>query len=224
MSSITGRTILVHGGSITSRKAFIDNLLDSGSNGSSSTIHLLDAYVKTPSVEQVREFIRLSEYSSLASSQVTIYMILGAENLSPLIQNVLLKTLEEVSENKSFVLETGSIDVLLPTIQSRAYPIMLEEEGSGDTLDVASLSDKPLHELFSLAEEYAAEDNKARLLMKSLLRFMRERYLQQGIILAHLNYTEFLLANYEVIGRTNASVRLILENCLLNFYSLFGKK
>ena len=77
----------------------------------------------------------------MASEETTV-LILAAKVFSPVIQNKLLKIIEEPPKNKEFILITNSKSTVLGTIRSR-LPVrviseVIEEEILG--LDVASLS------------------------------------------------------------------------------------
>ncbi len=81
------------------------------------------------------------EKAYMASEEVTI-IILAAKTFSPLVQNKLLKVIEEPPKNKEFILVTESKSTVLDTIKSR-LPIsvlseMKEEEALG--LDMKNLS------------------------------------------------------------------------------------
>ena len=81
------------------------------------------------------------EKAYLASEEITV-IILAAKSFSPIVQNKLLKVIEEPPKNKEFILVTASKATILPTIRSR-LPIKVlsqtvEEEMLG--LDVAQLS------------------------------------------------------------------------------------
>jgi len=222
VSSINGRAVLVHGGDKASRDVFINDIfLHSGDSRISKVV--LDAHEKHVSVEMIRDYIQSSHYSSLSVSSMTVYLLYGAEKLAGVVQNTLLKTLEEVPAGKAFVLEAPSLESMLPTIQSRVFPISVEETQDESIIDFAEWRGYQLPQLFKLAEEYAEEPEKAKGLLKLLLLYVRKEQYSRGTTSQMVNYTEFLLTNYGLIGSTNVSVKLVLENSLLGFYSLFGK-
>jgi len=77
----------------------------------------------------------------MASEETTV-IILGAKQFSPVVQNKLLKIIEEPPKNKEFILITNSKSTILGTIRSRLPTIVLseakEEEDLG--LDLKQLS------------------------------------------------------------------------------------
>lgn len=58
-------------------------------------------------------------------SPVTAGIIRNAETMTPEAQNALLKTLEEPPDHAMLILETGSPDLLLPTVISRCRMVRL---------------------------------------------------------------------------------------------------
>ncbi len=87
------------------------------------------------------------EKSYLASVKRTV-IILIAENFSDLVQNALLKVIEEPPKNKEFIFLTQSKSAMLPTIKSRLPIVVLSEFKDKQALDLA------LHSL-SLEQVYA---------------------------------------------------------------------
>ena len=89
-------------------------------------------------VEDVKFVI---EKAYLASANETI-IILGAKSFSPIIQNRLLKILEEPPKNKTFILITPSKSTILPTIRSRLPLLVLQEHFEEEVLalDLKNLS------------------------------------------------------------------------------------
>ena len=222
VSSINGRAVLVHGGRKEHRDAFISTIFSRASHKFASVV--LDSHAKRVSVEDIREFIQSSNYSSLSVSTMTVYVLYGAEKLSGVVQNTLLKTIEEVPVGKAFILEAQSLESLLPTIQSRVFPISVDGTNEVWSIDIANWRGYKLSKLFKLAEEYAEEQEKAKELISALLQFVRENQYIKGMTPQTVSYAEFLLTNFGLIGTTNASVKLILENSLYGFYALFCQK
>lgn len=219
VSSINGRSVLVYGGRKHHRDEFI-NAIFLGDEGSKVTKVVLDSYEKHVTVEQIRNFIQSSHYSSLHVSQITVYILYGAEKLSGVVQNTLLKTLEEVPPGKAFILEAPALESVMPTIQSRVFPISVSSDNI-QLLNVQEWRTMSLPALFKLAEDYSDDHERAKEVLHSLLDFVRKEQFMKGMTHQTINYSEFLLSNYSLIGSTNASVRLILENSLLSFYALF---
>ena len=89
-------------------------------------------------VEDVKFVI---EKAYLASHNETI-IILGAKSFSPIIQNRLLKILEEPPKNKIFILITPHKSTILPTIRSRLPLLVLHDSHEEEVLelDIKNLS------------------------------------------------------------------------------------
>ncbi|SFV60546.1 DNA poymerase III subunit delta' [hydrothermal vent metagenome] len=93
---------------------------------------------KAFSVEDAKKVIA----KAYMTSETLSVIILVAKVFSPIVQNKLLKLIEEPPRNKAFILITESKSTILPTIHSR-LPIQLEhyaEEVFDLGLDVARLS------------------------------------------------------------------------------------
>jgi len=81
------------------------------------------------------------EKAYMASEETTV-LILAAKTFSPIVQNKLLKVIEEPPKNKEFILVTNSKATILDTIRSR-LPIKVLSRGEQEVdigLDVAALS------------------------------------------------------------------------------------
>ena len=99
------------------------------------------------------------EKAYMASEEITV-IILAAKTFSPIVQNKLLKVIEEPPRNKEFILITASKATILPTIRSR-LPIKIlsetvEEELLG--LDVAQLT---LLAVYEFVQTHKRTDAKA---------------------------------------------------------------
>ena len=112
------------------------------------------------------------EKAYLASEEITV-IILAAKHFSPIVQNKLLKVIEEPPKNKEFILVTVSKAAILPTIRSRMPVKVLsqtrEEEALG--LDVVQLS---------LADVYAFIQTHKRTDAKQMKRLV-ERIVKRAI-------------------------------------------
>jgi len=62
------------------------------------------------------------------ASQNKIYLCLACESFSEVVQNRLLKIIEEPPRNKEFIIITPSKSALLPTIKSRLPVTVIDEE------------------------------------------------------------------------------------------------
>jgi len=120
------------------------------SNDFDNTIALLEAQKKTESIVKILEEDKAFSVTDaekviakayLASEETTV-IVLTAKQFSPVVQNKLLKIIEEPPKNKEFILITNSKSTILGTIRSR-LPITIlsevqEEEALG--LDLKQLS------------------------------------------------------------------------------------
>ena len=127
------------------------------------------------------------EKAYMASEEITI-IILAAKTFSPLVQNKLLKVIEEPPKNKEFILVTESKSTVLDTIKSR-LPIsvqseMKEEEALG--LDLKNLS---LESVYAFIQTHKRTDTKA---MKPLIeRISKEAIRSEGYNLDEKTLTLF---------------------------------
>lgn len=87
-----------------------------------------------------------------AYGRYLIGIINDADSLSEVIQNKLLKTLEEPGEDTILILAASNRDNLLDTVRSRCSDIRMESFGSGDDEEVENTSAK-LEELCKLLME-----------------------------------------------------------------------
>ena len=103
------------------------------------------------------------EKAYMASEENTI-ILLAAKTFSPLVQNKLLKVIEEPPTNKEFILLTESKSTILDTIRSRLPITVLsehkEEEDLG--LDVATLS---LGSVYEFVQTHKRTDSKKMTLL-----------------------------------------------------------
>ncbi len=98
------------------------------------------------------------EKAYMASEETTV-LILAAKTFSPIVQNKLLKVIEEPPRNKEFILITNSKATILDTIRSR-LPIRIVSQGDEETdigLDVAALS---LSSVYAFTQEHKRTDAK----------------------------------------------------------------
>lgn len=76
-------------------------------------------------VDAIRQ-IRSDAYIKPNEAPSKVYVLLGAQNMSEISQNALLKVFEEPPQNVLFILTTVSAAALLPTVRSRAQIFTLE--------------------------------------------------------------------------------------------------
>ena len=99
------------------------------------------------------------------ASEVTTVIILIAEAFTNVIQNKLLKVIEEPPKNKIFILITANKSTILPTIKSRLPVTVLLEKGEEEALglDVKQLN---LQSVYDFVQRHKRSDTKV---MKKLL-------------------------------------------------------
>lgn len=114
--------------------------------GSHPDITILDgeANPRAFPVDAIRQ-IRSDAYIKPNEAPNKVYVLLGAQNMSEISQNALLKVFEEPPQNVLFILTAVSAASLLPTVRSRAQIFSLE--GGQTTVDV----DLPFMEKLTVA-------------------------------------------------------------------------
>ncbi len=98
------------------------------------------------------------EKAYMASEELTV-IIMAAKLFSPVVQNKLLKVIEEPPRNKAFILITQSKATILPTIRSR-LPITILNDSAEETelgLDLSMLS---LERVYRFVQEHKRTDAK----------------------------------------------------------------
>ncbi len=103
---------------------------------------------KAFSVDDAKQVI---EKAYMASEETTV-IILSAKMFSPIVQNKLLKVIEEPPKNKEFILLTHSKATILDTIRSRLpISVLTEEKDEEDlTLDLKQLSLSSVYEFIQI--------------------------------------------------------------------------
>ncbi len=82
-------------------------------------------------VDTVRQ-IRADAYIKPNEAAGKVYLLLGAQAMSPQAQNALLKVLEEPPPRVTFLLTCPSASALLPTVRSRVQIFSLEAAGESE--------------------------------------------------------------------------------------------
>ncbi len=149
------------------------------------------------------------------SSPRKLAIIYQAEAMTVEAANALLKTLEEPPKDSVLILQAQNLDQILPTIASRCQFIRGEQLKKDTPLDYQSpeiLAQKNLKARFDYATQISDLEN-----LKEIINAWEEYFsskLLQGqdsrAILRKIGKTRDLLL-------TNASVKLLLENLLLDF-------
>lgn len=149
------------------------------------------------------------EKAYMASEEITI-IILAAKSFSPLVQNKLLKIIEEPPKNKEFILLAESKSTILDTIKSRLPVSVLhevkEEEPLG--LDLEQLS---LATVYEFIQTHKRTDAKA---MKELVeRISKEAISSQNYDLDEK--TLILFSNAFVALDVGSPPQFVLNTLLL---------
>lgn len=113
------------------------------------------------------------EKAYMASEETTI-IILSAKMFSPLVQNKLLKVLEEPPKNKEFILITQSKSTILDTIRSR-LPIRILKEGKEEEELALDLKQLSLSSVYAFVQIHTRTDVK---IMKNLV----ERIVKEAMV------------------------------------------
>ncbi|MCF6206224.1 MAG: DNA polymerase III subunit delta' [Sulfurovum sp.] len=115
------------------------------------------------------------EKAYMASEETTV-IILAAKSFSPIVQNKLLKVIEEPPSKKEFILITPGKATILPTIRSRLPVKVLSEERLEEELglDVAQLT---LAGVYTFVQEHKRTDAKR---MKRIVERIAKEAMMSG--------------------------------------------
>jgi len=109
------------------------------------------------------------EKAYMASEELTV-IIMAAKLFSPVVQNKLLKVIEEPPANKAFIMITHSKATILPTIRSRMPIIVLDGAAQQEDvgLDLHTLS---LQSVYAFVQEHKRTDGaKMRVLIEQIVK------------------------------------------------------
>ncbi len=182
-----------------------------------------DTVIKLEALQQNERFVKIIrednflvedaklaiEKSYLASEETTV-IILAAKTFSPIVQNKLLKVIEEPPAKKEFILITPSKATILDTIRSR-LPIMVLSENKEEEkleLDLGQLS---LATVYEFVQTHKRTDAKA---MKLLVeRISKEAISSQGYNLDEKTLT--LFSNTFIALDVGSPPQFVLNTLLL---------
>ena len=169
----------------------------------------------TPKIESIKEGIRFLQFKPL-KSPYRLVIVENADNMTPEAGNALLKTLEEAPGSAKIILIAGGEEMVLPTINSRCRKIRVgvqrEYDEPKNYLTPKHLSQISYADRFNFAKDVAEEGNAKEI-----------------ITLWQVYYRDLLLSGEDVLGKlkklssakglleTNISVKLLLENILMEF-------
>jgi DNA polymerase-3 subunit delta' len=99
------------------------------------------------------------EKAYMASEETTI-IILGAKTFSPVVQNKLLKVIEEPPPKKEFILITPSKATILDTIRSRLPIVVVSQDKEEEVLDL-DIKQLTLATVYDFVQTHKRTDAKA---------------------------------------------------------------
>ena len=121
------------------------------------------------------------EKAYMASEETTI-IILAAKSFSPIVQNKLLKVIEEPPKNKEFIIISPSKSTILATIKSRLPIIVLSEEKEEEDLGL-DLKQLSLATVYEFIQIHKRTDAKA-------MKYLVERISKEAIASQNYNLDE----------------------------------
>jgi len=149
------------------------------------------------------------EKAYMASAQMNI-ILLAAKTFSPLVQNKLLKVIEEPPKNKAFIIVTESKSTILDTIKSRLPVIVLSHDKEEEELAL-DLNQLSLATVYDFVQTHKRTDAKA---MKLLVeRISKEAIHSQGYNLDGKTLT--LFSNTFIALDVGSPPQFVLNTLLL---------
>jgi len=107
------------------------------------------------------------EKAYMASEETTV-IILGAKTFSPVVQNKLLKVIEEPPPKKEFILITPSKATILDTIRSRLPISVISQDKEEEVLDL-DIKQLSLSTVYDFVQTHKRTDAKAmKLIIESI--------------------------------------------------------
>ncbi len=169
-------------------------------------VHRISTEKETFSVTDAK----LAIEKAYMTSEETTVIVLAAKTFSPLVQNKLLKVIEEPPKNKEFILLTESKSALLDTIKSRLPVIVLNEEKKEEVLGL-DLKQLSLETVYEFIQTHKRTDSKA---MKLIVEgISKEAIRSQGYDLDEK--TLILLSNAFIALDVGSSPQFVLNTLLL---------
>ena len=137
------------------------------SNDIDDTVRKLDALRESERfINIIKEDTFLVEDAKLAiekaymASEETTIIILGAKTFSPVVQNKLLKVIEEPPPKKEFILITPSKATILDTIRSRLPIVVVSQDKEEEVLDL-DIKQLSLATVYDFVQTHKRTDAKA---------------------------------------------------------------
>jgi len=173
---------------------------------------ILETPIKIAEVRALIHWVSLKPHSS----EKRLIYLANVETMTLEAANSLLKVLEEPPPYAMLILQAQRKEKILPTILSRCQ--LIREEESSEKSNIIyftpeKLSKMTLKDRFSYIGKLVDEKAPTAEVLNSWESFYREELLQGKDVLAQLN--DINLARS--LLSTNTSVKLLLENLVLNF-------
>ena len=153
-------------------------------------------------VDQIKELSQLTRYSSTHPSLIAL---VGLDRSSAEVQNMLLKTLEEISERYYFILFVRTLDSVFPTIRSRCTitnNIKHSNHLFEKRIDIDGAEYFSLHSNSDISREEA---------IKKIDTFLQTAIVNSLDTISHILHTRSLIQN------NNVDPAMGLDNILLFF-------
>lgn len=121
---------------------------------------------KAFSIDNAKEAIA----KAYIASEVDTILILGAKVFSTVVQNKLLKIIEEPPSKTEFILVTNSKSTILPTIKSR-LPVTVLSSVMLDDIDIPDVKTLNLATVYEFSQKHKREDAKSmKLIIQKLIK------------------------------------------------------
>ena len=146
-------------------------------------------------------------------------IVIDAHAMTVEAQNSMLKILEEPRSYAQIILLTASVDLLLPTVQSRCQIIQLQIQPEEISVEAVSLAAKlelaRISEKIALAQPFAKSKQEAIEVIKQLLHTQQAQLSSKGS-LKKVNRIEALFDALTKL-QANSNTRLVLEQLFFSW-------
>lgn len=185
--------------------------------GSHPDVFYVRGAKKSIGVDDIREQLVLPMAVKPYSHRYKVFIVEGAQELTPQAQSALLKTIEEPADYGVFLFVAPSVGSFLPTVLSRASVVKFSEEadascglsaemqGLGEAL-LGRLGKADLYDAFLL---YGMLDKKEKIDRGELARLLDFLYIKCGAAGSGAACSEILGAKQAIAQ--NASAQLAME-------------
>ncbi len=179
--------------------------------GNSDMLIIEEVPIKIDQIRKLNHWVSIKPYSSIYK----LIVIKNFESVTTDAANTLLKMIEEPPQDTIFILKSEKIEKSILTIQSRCQIVkenFIEEEIVDDYLSVEELSKKSVQEKFSYADKIYQSPN-LMMIIKLWEEELRKQLKENKNVLSVLRDLETARS----LLSTNTSVKLLIENILLEF-------